>query len=856
MVNKTLIHSLCITFLVISCVQKDLRPSFKSLGRASDLNWPQIPSLGAQVTAVSIVNNQLVIEGSGFAKATTVTLKNKTSNELETFAIETQADNHLIINGLRNISLATSTLFDLIISNAEASSNFTITLTINNGSITAAMLGAMGATKGQVMKYNGTSWVASTITNAQTYLGTFDSNVNSPDLSTPSSIPGDYYIVSVAGSFQGTSYAVGDWIISDGFNWQKVANSAVVVSTFNGRRGLVTLLPADYVSLKNANGKIPNSSLNDLFDIDTATVAPINGSVLKYNASSGKWGVGIDNVGTYIGTANRVVTTDASGAMATSSPTTSAELGFLSGVTSNIQTQLNAKQTTTLNSGNILVGNAGNVAAGVALSGDAVLANTGALTLKNTGVSGTYNSVTTDAQGRVTSGTNVLYTGVAPVVIGGSVSAPTISMTPASTSQNGYLTSTNFITFSAKQEALSTGPTINGIVYPANGAQTLTIPLAPVSLTDAVNKQYVDGYIFWKQANGSGSAINYSSGFVGIGTSSPTKLLEVNGDALISGITVGKGSSGAINNTIFGASALSQNSLGSDNTAIGFAALKYATGSFNIGIGSNALLNNSSNSYNTAIGSNAGQNLGNGSNNVFIGANAGQLLSSSSGNVIIGGNTGNNFNGASNTILLADGNAHPRIRINELGNVAIFGANSNQGFLPSYALDVYGDINTSTCFRVGGTTIGGICTSDARLKENVHDFTLGLDNILGVRLRTYQFNGLGEMPKTGEIAVGVIAQELEKTNPNLVKKRMVKMHTDDVEKTEIKVVDYSKFTFMLINAVKELYFKWNNDSQLVHHKMTNFENQLLEKDIEIMKLKKSNEEMNARLNKLEKLLNK
>ncbi|MDG0817623.1 tail fiber domain-containing protein [Bdellovibrio svalbardensis] len=44
----------------------------------------------------------------------------------------------------------------------------------------------------------------------------------------------------------------------------------------------------------------------------------------------------------------------------------------------------------------------------VSMSGDATMANTGAVTLKNTGTAGTYTKVTTDAQGRVTSGTTLV----------------------------------------------------------------------------------------------------------------------------------------------------------------------------------------------------------------------------------------------------------------------------------------------------------------------------------------------------------------------------------------------------------------------------------------------------------------
>ena len=58
----------------------------------------------------------------------------------------------------------------------------------------------------------------------------------------------------------------------------------------------------------------------------------------------------------------------------------------------------------TLNNGTMWIGNGSNVATAVPMSGDATLSNAGALTLKNTGTAGTYYNVTTDAQGRVTSG--------------------------------------------------------------------------------------------------------------------------------------------------------------------------------------------------------------------------------------------------------------------------------------------------------------------------------------------------------------------------------------------------------------------------------------------------------------------
>lgn len=75
-------------------------------------------------------------------------------------------------------------------------------------------------------------------------------------------------------------------------------------------------------------------------------------------------------------TASRAVVTDSDGALTTAA-TTATEIGYVNGVTSAIQTQLDAKQTVTLTDAHILVGNASNVAASVAMSGDISISNTG-----------------------------------------------------------------------------------------------------------------------------------------------------------------------------------------------------------------------------------------------------------------------------------------------------------------------------------------------------------------------------------------------------------------------------------------------------------------------------------------------
>lgn len=83
----------------------------------------------------------------------------------------------------------------------------------------------------------------------------------------------------------------------------------------------------------------------------------------------------IDGTG-LVYTASRAVVTDSSGDI-TTSPVTSTELGYVSGVTSAIQTQLNAKLSSTLTSAYVFVGNVSNVATAVAITGDITITNVG-----------------------------------------------------------------------------------------------------------------------------------------------------------------------------------------------------------------------------------------------------------------------------------------------------------------------------------------------------------------------------------------------------------------------------------------------------------------------------------------------
>ncbi|MEK2645808.1 tail fiber domain-containing protein [Bdellovibrio sp. BCCA] len=156
---------------------------------------------------------------------------------------------------------------------------------------------------------------------------------------------------------------------------------------------------------------------------------------------------------------------------------------------------------------------------------------------------------------------------------------------------------------------------------------------------------------------------------------------------------------------------------------------------------------------------------------------------------------------------------------------------------PSYKLDVVGDISASGCLRSSAGVASGTCASDERLKTDVQSFDLGLDALMGINPHFFKYNGLGGHPVSEKPELGVIAQEVEKTAPQLIVTKKVKLNPGDDQKTEIKQVNYTAFTYVLINAVKDLYHRWFDDSQALHR--------------EIASVKAENAQLKVRIDKSE-----
>jgi trimeric autotransporter adhesin len=127
------------------------------------------------------------------------------------------------------------------------------------------------------------------------------------------------------------------------------------------------------------------------------------------------------------------------------------------------------------------------------------------------------------------------------------------------------------------------------------------------------------------------------TGNVGIGTETPARILDVNGDALIHGLTIGKGNGEEPTNSVIGIDALISITSGTNNTAVGASALLANTAGYsNTATGVNALNSNTEGGRNTATGVSALYYNSTGFNNTAVGLKALWSNSTASWNTAIG----------------------------------------------------------------------------------------------------------------------------------------------------------------------------------------------------------------------------
>jgi hypothetical protein len=325
-------------------------------------------------------------------------------------------------------------------------------LTATAGVVTSVPLGAANGVA--TLGTDGKVPSAQLPTLGSSYKGTWNAATNTPYIVDGVGTAGDYYLVSTGGTWNGIVFVVGNTVIYSGTIWQRagggtgtvtsVGLSAPAAFSITGSpiTGAGTLAIA---GAGTANDYIKGDGTLGVFS--SAAVASITGGASTIATS---------NLDT-----SKALNSNSSGKVV-ANVTTATELAYLSGVTSNVQTQLDGK-----------------------------------------GPSYTLGSVSS-------SPTSVLVITGSGAPVNGSL---TFTVNLASGSQNGYLSSTDWTTFNNKQNALGFTPynatNPDGFINSSGTAAAVSRTVSGTNTAELVRGNMADNDQFRILVGGTGSNAGY-----------------------------------------------------------------------------------------------------------------------------------------------------------------------------------------------------------------------------------------------------------------------------------------------------------------------------------------------------------
>ena len=210
--------------------------------------------------ADNITNNS----GSISSNATNIAT-NSTDIDNNELSIQNNVDNIAINNDLiyDNVANITANATSITTNATNIATNVADILTINN---TAEFLVNKGQASGYVpLDANSKileTYLPASVIGALKYIGTWDALNDTPTLPSATTNNGNYYIVSVAGTYLSVSYGIGDWIVSNGVDYQKIDNTDSVSTVF-GRLGNVLANSTDYDAFYPTLTNLPSLITNN-----------------------------------------------------------------------------------------------------------------------------------------------------------------------------------------------------------------------------------------------------------------------------------------------------------------------------------------------------------------------------------------------------------------------------------------------------------------------------------------------------------------------------------------------------------------------------------------------------------------
>ncbi|PYK36185.1 MAG: hypothetical protein DME54_02155 [Verrucomicrobia bacterium] len=224
-------------------------------------------------------------------------------------------------------------------------------------------------------------------------------------------------------------------------------------------------------------------------------------------------------------------------------------------------------------------------------------------------------------------------------------------------------------------------------------------------------------------------------------------------------------------NTRFGVEALTSNNSGDKNTAIGFKAMHdNRSGSLNTATGFRALFSNTTGTLNAATGESALQKNINGSLNTANGAGA----------------LGNNIDGRLNVAIGTDA-----LSLNRAGDANTIRIGTQGTQKATYIAGIAGARVVFPAAQVYATIANGqlgTVTSSQRFKDDIRPMEKVSEAIYALKPVTFHYKR--ELDPEGTSQFGLVAEDVEKVNPDLVVRD---------EKGEIYSVRYDQVNAMLLN---------------------------------------------------------
>jgi len=406
------------------------------------------------------------------------------------------------------------------------------------------------------------SQLPAAVLGALSYQGTWNASTNTPTLTSSVGTKGYYYVVNVAGStnLNGiTDWVIGDWAVFNGSVWQKVDNTDAVTSVngytgtvvlgygdittgvvpvVNGGTGVTVSSGANSVVLRDANVNINANALDDGYSNIAASGTPIvlttasvrrftitgsggqtiklpdattltSGAIFQFDNNQSSGAITVNN------NSNTLIVSVPSGGFVLvnllSNATAAGSWDRHDQAPSNVSWSTNTFDyagsfTSGTWNGNAVAYNRGGTGQSSAFTAGGIVygSTTSALAVTPIGTTGqvlTSAGAGTPTWTTPTTGTVTSVTGTSPVVSSGG-NTPAISMPAATSSVNGYLTSTDWTTFNSKQPA-GTYVTSVAATSPVTSSGGTTPTIAMPAATTSVS-----GYLTstdWNTFNNKGS---------------------------------------------------------------------------------------------------------------------------------------------------------------------------------------------------------------------------------------------------------------------------------------------------------------------------------------------------------------